>query len=112
MTHTEIKITEPIPALKELIKKKRGLPEVIIDDLMRYNVMTINQVAALPGKSLSAINSLIRPRHKKDGAYTVLTPTYPFPELVLETGEPDIGRVFILRDEAFYTYLNKELSGM
>ena len=50
MTHTEIKITEPIPAFFFLnSSKETGLPEVIIDDLMRYNVMIINQGCGIDG---------------------------------------------------------------
>lgn len=106
---TIITSTPPPQPLVDFLKKKRGLPEVVITDLMAHNIMTINQVAALTGQSLSAINSLIRPRYKKEETYTVLTPCYPFPEMVLETGESDEGRVFILRDEKFYQYLQRKL---
>ena len=106
---TIITSTPPPQPLVDFLKKKRGLPEVVIAGLMAHNIMTINQVAALTGQSLSAINSLIRPRYKKENTYTVLTPCYPFPEMVLETGEPEEGRVFILRDEKFYQYLQRKL---
>ena len=106
---TTIEVTPPSPELVTLVKKATGLHETIVEDLMRYNVMTMNQVAAVTGKSLSAVNQLIRPRLKKNEQYTVLTAVYPFPEIILETGERDMGRIMVLRDEKFYAYLQKEL---
>lgn len=106
---TEVKKT---PLSKEFIgfvSNKTGISESIVEEMCYHNVLTLNQVASLTSKPISAINQLIRPRIRGGETYTVLTPVYPFPE-INNMGERETGRVFVAKDEKFFDYVKKQLS--
>lgn len=106
---TEVKKTPLSKEFIEFVSNKTGIATGIVEEMCAHNVLTLNQVANLTGKTMSAINQLIRPRIKSGETYTVLTPVYPFPE-INEMGERESGRVFVAKDEKFFDYVKKQLS--
>ena len=69
---------------------------------MAMNVLTIQQVSLVTGKSVSSIESCLRAQWGED---STLTPVFPFPSGAKK------GPKFILRDDKFETFINKLLNG-
>jgi len=72
-----------------------------VGNALRVNVLTIQQVSLVTGKSVSSIESCLR---STPGEETILTPVFPFP-----SGDKK-GPKFILRDSKFETFINKLLN--
>lgn len=104
-----VESTEVSPELIKFINSRTGIAESAIAEMCKHNVLTINQVAVLSNKSISAAHQLIRPRMKADENYTVLTPAFPFPELDSE-GNLTNGRPFVAKDQKFFEFIKKALS--
>lgn len=86
------------------ISKKQGLPPELVAKMLRYNVLTANQLAQLTGLTLNQVNNKTRPGIRNAAE---LVQVGVFPEWDEEEGKEKDGRLFILRNDATEKLLMK-----
>lgn len=79
------------------IAKKQSLPVELVVKMLRYNILTANQLATMTGQNLNQIMNRLRPKAK---ASAELTQVGVFPEWDEDINKEKDGRLFILRNEA------------
>jgi hypothetical protein len=95
----ECKLVKTDPALIEAIALKIGYPVEHVRFMMRYNIFTINQFAALSKMSVSHVLNKTRPSVIGEIIWTELDYCYPFHDYLNE------GPKFILRNEKSEKFL-------
>ena len=94
----ECRFVKTEPTLIEKIAIKRGLPELVVKSMMRYNVFTVNQFVSLTGLPVSTVTNKTRPSILNGQIYFELDSVYPFQDA------EGTGPKFILRNDKSEKY--------
>lgn len=103
MDITRITTPDPNGKLVKAIAAHQKIPVELVAKMLRYNVFTTNQYAALTGLNVHQINNLCRQGKKKGkDVPPKLTQVGAMPEWKVGPGGimyEDPGRIYILRDK-------------
>lgn len=104
----EIRITDKLltdPELIEAIAKFTGLDELVVTEMLRYNVVTIKQMQIITHINYLRLVQKLKGRLNAKGKFYVsLTEVHPFPE--------SRGYRFILRDEKWEKAVRKAVRNL
>ena len=98
----QVKLVRKDEELISIIMQKRGLTEEKKDsiaEMLRYNILTVEQFADLTGLAVSSITNKTRPSYKDDVLITELDYCYPYSSLKKD------GPKFVVRNEKAERYL-------
>jgi len=99
-----IKVVDNDSKLIDRISLERGIPRKRVDEILRYNVLTVQQLNDLTGKSVSTIQNLIRPRYVGGKMVIGLNKCYPF-----AVADDKKGFLFIHRNENCERFISDSL---
>lgn len=100
---------KPIKAkvLKKVCSRNKNLTPEQVRLMLRYNVMTVNQVAVMSGLDPSHVANLSVKRSTQRST-TALNRVHPFAEFGIR-GENRTGKIFIANDEAFENFILSDM---
>lgn len=101
----EIQFVKTDPELVKKIVEKTGFDEILVKQMMRYNMWTQQQYCDITGVAESTIKSMTTPKVINGELKVKLNICYPFPR---HDGK---GQKFIFRDELSMIYLTQRLNG-
>ena len=98
-TQVEIKTMDTPVQVVMALSEISGVNALIVSKALKYNVLTVTQVAMITGQTIATIEGRLKPQART--WEPVLNTVYPF-----KVGDKK-GFKFIMRDEKFQAYINQ-----
>ena len=67
------------PSVIKSIARKRSLTIKEVSDILRYNIVTVNQLSLITGCTVNCITQKTRPRYNKEKGFVVTELDYCYP---------------------------------